>query len=401
MTWPWRAVLILALVLTLLSWALAQVGVALGGHFIPPGPGYPSADEHLPDLFRFDAVYYRWIAETGYSFSGSVSESTNLVFAPLFPIIVRVISEYTNFSFIDAGFLLNKFLLVGSVFFWLLFLSKAFDARTAILCVFAMLTSVGLYALNGYYSEPSFLFFFGLCCWAHVSQRWALVAFSCAALGASRLTAFPVVAVFAAGFVIRAARSRGDIKTVRRNFLLASVCLSGTMLYLGYIQFAFGDPFRLLPAIQKSAWGRFHGDTSWLKLLSGKYLFDYLAGAFTRGADTVLDSRTINLFWMVTGLIASVHLLLKYRDRLISWAFASYMLMIYWSDASSEYLVSSHRFIAILPPTFVFHSDMLDWIGKRINRPVALIGTGLLALVNVAFGLFMTAMFNQGKWPYF
>ncbi len=400
MTWPWRAVLILAAALTLLSWALAHVGIAFGGQFIPPGPGYPAPAEHLPDLFRFDSVHYRSIAEAGYSFSGNLTENTNLVFAPLFPLMVRGLSAFTNFSAVDAGFLLNKVLLVGGTFFWLLYLSKAFDARTAIVCVFAVSTSAALYALNGYYSEPTFLFFFGVCCWAHLRQKWVVLAVSCAAMGASRLTAFPVAAVFAAEFIVRTFRDRVDAANARKNFLLAAAGLSGSILYLGYEELTVGDPFALLPAIQKSAWGRFHGDISWSRLASGQYLFEYPAAAVKRGPGTLFDSRTINLFWMITGLLAGVHLMLRYRDRVIAWAYAAYILMVYWGDASSEYLISSHRFIAVLPATFVVFSDMLRWIGRR-NRSVGLTLAGVLTLLNVSFGLFMTAMFNQGRWPYF
>ena len=52
-------------------------------------------------LFRFDAVYYRDIATTGYAYDGDPHSSPNIVFTPLFPLCVRAVAA-TGLAWPDA-----------------------------------------------------------------------------------------------------------------------------------------------------------------------------------------------------------------------------------------------------------------------------------------------------------
>ena len=397
----WWDAALLSVILMLVSWLTVNAGIRVGDRFIMRGTGYPAAHEVAPDLFRFDAKYYLQIADEGYAYDGRPDSSPNIVFAPMFPMLVRGASALTPLSSVDAGFLLNKLLLVGAVFFWLLYLAGQLGFNSALAILLASVTSAGAYSLHALYSESTLLFFMGLCFWAHAREKWWLAALACAAMSASRLTAFPVAVVFAVDFGIKAFRNRSVPAVALERLSYAALCVCGTAAYLVYIGRTFGDPLPLLQEIQQTSWGRFHQSVSWVKLLDGAYLFDYALAAYHRGWRTVFDSRSINLLWLLLGLIASVHLMLSHRRKPVAWAFLGYFAIIYWSDASSEFLISCHRFFAIMPPIYIMFSALYTWLNERLHKPMAQLAVGLLVLVNLGYGVFMTAAFNRGLWSYF
>jgi hypothetical protein len=107
------------------------------------------------------------------------------------------------------------------------------------------------------------------------------------------------------------------------------------------------------------------------------------------------------LVWLTLGLVASFYLLSKYRRTVFGWAFIGYFAIIYWSDASTEFIISAHRFFALMPPIFLMFGSLHDILMNRYGKGVAYGVSSVLLLVNLSYGLFMTACFNQGRWPYF
>src|SRR4051812_6821587 len=110
-----------ALFLLLISCATVYAGVALGARFVPPNAGYPQVGDVHEDLFRFDSIYYYTIARDGYSYSGDPNSSPNIVFAPLFPLLVSALSAL-GMDTVVAGFGLSHVLLYFAFYFLFLFL---------------------------------------------------------------------------------------------------------------------------------------------------------------------------------------------------------------------------------------------------------------------------------------
>ncbi len=399
--WPWQRVALLAILLALSSWIVVRAGIYAGEQLFPPGIGHPNTVGCADDLFRFDSFYYLDIADGGYAYNGDPASSSNIVFAPLFPLLVRSFGSLTGVNYIDVGFLLNKLLFAGALYFWLLFLHTLVGTRRAFIALLALVTAAGSYSFHAFYSEASLLFFMGICFWAHSQGKHWLTALSCAALGASRVAAFPIACAFAIDFALRAYRGRARPGTCSGHVLLAVLCVSGTGAYLVYLALNHGNPFVLISQIQSVSWGRFHRPLSWVRLLTGLYFIDYALGALGRGWQTFLDIRTINWAWLALGLAASIYLYRHFRHTIFGWAFMAYFAVIYWSDASSEYLVSAHRFFALMPPIFLMFGSLHDTLSNRYGKLLAYGTSSLLLLVNLGYGLYMTATFNQGIWPFF
>ncbi len=389
-----------ALLLVLISCAVSFSGVFLGGHFVSRNAGYPQGTDVQEDLFRFDSVYYYAIARDGYSYNGDPNSSPNIVFAPLFPILLRTLS-WIGIDLVTLGFALNHILLFFSFLFLFLFLEPLIGLNKTAFTLVTMGTAAGSYSLHAYYSECTMLFFLALSLLSFMRKWRVTLALAVAALGASRLAAAPIVGVFAIYFLGMAWASRERIRSFFENILGALICISGTVAYLLYIWNAFGNPFELLPQIQSASWGLFHPPISWITLISGGYFFNYWFAALQKGPATFLDIKTINLLWMTLGLISFVYLLLRFRRHILTFVFGSYFLFIYWSVASSDFLISSHRFFVLMIPLFMMFCDLQDWVERKTSRAVAISLSAVLILLNLAYGLLHTAFFNRGVWYYF
>jgi hypothetical protein len=159
--------------------------------------------------------------------------------------------------------------------------------------------------------------------------------------------------------------------------------------------FEFGNPFTLLPAIQSASWGRFHPPTDAVKLATLEYLAEHWAAVFSH---SWFDIRTLNLVWTTLAAASAVYLVFAWRGTVFGFAFLIYFLFIYCTNSSSEYLISAHRFFTLMLPIYLLVAAVVGriaqaWVGQRL--------AAALLLLNLLFGVFHAALFNQGYWSYF
>jgi hypothetical protein len=379
-----------ALVIWFISWVAVRAGIALGEAMVQPGEGFQQKYGILEDLFRFDAEYYYAIATSGYSYNGDPASSPNIVFAPLYPILIWLLSSVPGISEVTAGFLLNKLFLLLALYFLFQYFSAWLGSKRSFWLLTSMATAAGAYSFHAYYSESTMLLAISLLLWGHQRNKPAVMALAAAAAGASRLAALPVAGVTGAFLLIVAARTRQPRKKIPL-LIWSLVCGLGTAVYLAYVAYNFDNPFRLLPEIQGASWGFFHPETSWLMVLSGANLFSFAWSALEKGPLTLLDIKTLNLIWTLLALASVIYSIKKFGVTFFTALFAAYFLFAYGTGAGSDFLISAHRFYVLMLPIFVMFS------GVARHWTLA----GLLILINLFYGLMHTAFFNQGIWFYF
>lgn len=383
-----RQTALLAIFILLASWGLVTLGIHLGSLYVPAGAGFPKAEEVQANLFRFDSIYYLNIATQGYSYNGDLNSSPNIVFAPLFPLLIRF-GVSLGLDPVTFGFALNKILFFGALFFLLQWMQPFMGWRAAVLTLLALATSAGAYSFHAFYSESTMLFLMALALWSHQREKLAWFAFAIAGLGASRLTALPM-AVVAALWFFRVAKIWG----------FGLLCVAGGAAYLTYIGLKFGNPFVLLPAIQGASWGLFHPETDWLMLVSGGYLFEYWLSAFAKGWAALFDIQVLNLIWTTLGLVSAIYVVAKWRKNFFSYFFLSYFLFIYATNSSSIYLISAHRFFVLMLPIFIMFADLCGRLSEK-SRFLGVLAVLGVMLINAFYGVWHTAAFNQGVWYHF
>lgn len=396
----WRQALKPAAIIFLCSWVAVLIGIALGRiDGLPKGDGRDLRSGIHRDLFRFDSEYYYSIAASGYGYNGDPYSSPNIVFAPLFPLIVDAIA-HTGVPEVEAGFLINKIFLFLSALILFLFLQGLNRSVSAFWILLAMFTAAGSYSFHAFYSESSMLFFLSVALLASQKEKWLILSISSALLGATRVTALPIVLLFAIYLLGLAWRNRHDLPRAALLFLYALLCPLGLLLYLGYINRHFGNPLVLFPAIQSASWGFFHPPIDWLGLATGWRMLQHLLTAVSKGLGGLTDPQTLNFLWTALALGSAIYAVKTYKRELFAWVFLVYFFFVYFTNSTSDYLISAHRFFVLMLPIFLMFNGLHQRIA-RSHPQVARAVTGLLLLLNLAYGLFHTAYFNNGVWYYF
>jgi len=373
-----------ACIVLLISWLMIRAGIALGTAYVPAGDGFNQKSGIQTDLFRFDAEYYYAIATEGYSYNGEPHSSPNIVFAPLYPALIWTASWIPGLDEVWAGFILNKLLLLAALTLLISYLRGLTTPLRAFGVALAMATSAGAYAFHAYYSESTMFFLMALALYALQKQNRPLLAAAAVGLGASRLTGLPMALAVSLCFLLGWKRTR---KWQCLGFAL--LCPLGAAAYLGYIWSQFGNPFTLFPEIQKASWGFFHPEADYLYIFSGKNILDFVVAAAARGSATFTDIKTLNLIWTLLALASVIWSWRKFGAGLFNYMFTGYFLFIYVTGGNSDFLISAHRFYALMLPIFLMAASM--------PRPAA----GLLFCLNLFYCLLHTAYFNQGIWFFF
>jgi hypothetical protein len=390
-----------AVALFLVSWLTIRAGILVGELAAPAGEKYTTHSEVQIDLFKFDSDHYRDIAIHGYSYNGDPYSSPNLVFAPLFPLIIRTLAWLPGLNDISAGFAVNKLMFLLALFFLHKYLLTRFSAATSTVILLAVGTSAGAYAFHAYYSESLMLLLLALCLFFHDRRNWLGLALACAALGASRVAALPMVIITAMFFGKLAWDERTNVRASAKSLGLALLCATGAVSYLAYIAIEFGNPFKLFPQIQSASWGLFHPPTPWFYVLTGRNLIDFATAALNKGALTYVDIQTINLAWTLLAGASAFYVIAKLKGDYFSMLFAGYFGFVYVTGAASPFLISAHRFYVLMLPVFVMFADLHGWMTARMRKVSAFALTRALLLVNVEYCIIHTARFNQGVWYFF
>jgi hypothetical protein len=397
----WRSLLFVGLI-WLASFMLAHLALGVLGPSLPVNAnGFPPGPEAETALFRFDSFHYRDIAVNGYHYNGDPFSTPNIVFAPLYPFLIRAAMTLSPLSPIGAGFIISHVCFLLGLWVIFLFLSEAFSRTVAVCSVIGLAFSPGSFAFHAYYSESVGLLFLALSFLGWQRQwRWRTAA-AVALLGLSRVSIGPLCGIFALAFAIRAIRQwRKDRRVAAKDATASILCVSGSGLYLLIIWAQFGNPFVLLPELQTSSWQELHKHVPLPELLILKPLFTYVLAVLQRGL-IVTDIRLINLVLMWWALASVVYGFWRWRDRpVFLWGFATYFALVYVSVAGAPELVSSHRHLVVMLPMFVALVDGTETLRARAPALAWLI-RGVVGLWCVFSYLVCVLFFSRGYWFYF
>jgi len=231
---------------------------------------------------------------------------------------------------------------------------------------------------------------------------------SAAILSASRTTAAPFCLFFSLVLLSRIWElyrqpDRPWGKIIPR-ILAGPFCFVGLGLYLLFIWGHFGEygsPFELIPQIQVGSWGKFHHQISLSEFVSFKHLFVYWGDAFARDGFFMTDPKTTNLIWTTLAFISTVYGLCRKRHRVLTSSFMLYFFLIYYANAGSDYLISTHRFFVMMLPIYMMLADAHSWIETKSKAMVAHVALGVVLAANFAYYVIWLLYFSQGHWYYF
>ncbi len=362
----WRSLLALFLGSRLLIWAVAGVSLAVvekGQFFTPPaGP----ADWFM----RWDAVFYEGLAAHGYSYDPGAG-STNVVFLPALPLLIRAVSLGGLIDFRIGGYLVSLACLwIACVWLWRAVAREWNDPRLATLAVAFLLLGPVSFFFSCLYSEALFLPLAIGCVDAARQDRW----WRAGILGAlAALTRFVgVILLVPLLWQYLESMFRGGSRSRPKSAVLLACFLpvAGFLVFCGFLWVRFGDPLLYFHA--ENFWGR-HFAWFWDLLYRESFSNQPL---FYR----IWFSATLATAFGV--LLAGVLLRMPVAYSLFALAAAGVYI-------SARLVESLPRYFSVLFPLYV----ALALVGRRWPRTVL----PLLA-TSTALLIFSVVLFVNGYW---
>ncbi len=316
-------------------------------------------------LFRswlhWDAAWYVSIARDGYFYRGT-EEQSSVAFFPLFPVLMRIVSE--AIPFVDrADALIIAGMLVANLSFLLCLLliyrltKKLFSehpqsdliAKSATFSLMLFPSSVFFVSP---YSESVFLLMVLLSFYALEKGNWLLAGVFGALAAFGRLSGVTLVLPLAIEFLRRCRKTRKNLWQI----LYLGIIPLGLIAYMGYLNQHFGEPLAFLRAVSAPHWRQIPR-APWLSYIeevhsllthpNNAYYLEQVSYATLFIVLILLSFRVLPVGYAVYGLIG---LLLPFSTNLVS--IQRYVLAIFPGFMVLGYL-SRYRLIrSALPPLF-------------------------------------------------
>jgi hypothetical protein len=301
---------------------------------------------------RWDSYWYLDIAKNGYYLRGE-KEIANVVFFPLYPLLVRLAGPVAGGNLVLAGWMLSCLFLVLAVVM-LTRLSQEFHPGVdPTLPAAFLLAFPAAFFLNAVYSESLFLFL------SLATVFWALRRnFMIASVWAALASATRVAGVFL--FVvlfIEFVQANGWRAVLTRRVWPLALAPLGALAFCTYHWIAFGDFFLYLKV--QSFFGRD---------------FDMEAGDFLVRNNPDLANTVLDLAYTAVAILLGVIAL-----RRVRLSYGVYMLVSLAIALSSGSVLGVARYSMVLFPIYFIAAG----IRSPVGRGAWLLGSTLLLALDI------------------
>jgi hypothetical protein len=319
----------------------------------PHNPRPVSQNWNLIDLHdRWDSYWYLDIAQKGYELRGE-DDQANVVFFPLYPILVYFAGMVTGGNLVLAGWIISCIFLALSV--WMLVrLTQEFhpDIHPLLPAVFLLVYPAAFF-LNAVYSESMFLFLsLAMVLWARRGNFWLAGIFAGLA-SATRIAGVFLFVLLLAEF-IQANGWRGLFTHRVWPLALAPV---GIFAFFLHHWIVFGDFFLYLTA------QRFYGRD-----------FQMEASDFAIRNGSALVVAALDWFLVAAVILMGVIALLRLRR-----SYGMYMLVSLGVALASGSFLGAARYSMVLFPIHLIGAG----IRSSVGRGAWLFGSTLLLALNI------------------
>ncbi|PTH83410.1 hypothetical protein C9J60_37435 [Streptomyces sp. A244] len=361
-------------VLKLAGFAVFMYLLDSAGDFRKKNPRFGGGEHAWDVLASWDGWWYQQIAEHGYDpalepipgAKGLITlEGNSAAFFPLYPTLMRLVSECTGLGLYGAGMTVSviaSFVAALGVYA----VAKRLGGHRA------GLVAAGLWAVwpgsgtewSGY-SESLYTALAAWACHAVMSRRWLTAGSLTCAAGLCRPTAVALVAALAVAVALSLLRREGG---VRRPLAAVAVAPLGLSCYLGWVNYRMGD-INGYSKLQDGAWAH--------KFDWGVHTFDVLTSIPIGHFDYLFAMPFEDVIGVCVVLMVPVLTVLLLRLRppavLVVYTVLSYLMVM----TTQQYFGNVSRYLLPLFPLFV----PLALAMSRLRWPslATVLGTAALA----------------------
>ena len=362
-----------ALALAALAALLSRVAVDVLAYGMMRAMGMPGGfGETFGTLWiHWDTRHYIGIAQEGYTAVGD--ERLRLVFFPLYPLLMRVLSPLTDGSVFLSGMLISRVCAMGCAALLYELAYRTYGRREARLAVAYLLLSPMSVFLNCCYTEALFICL-TLGCVVLMRRGHPWLAALCG-MG-SALTRMPGVIVAGLPLIAwlaqlprRGLRARDAARCAGQML----VVFAGLLVYWGINWAVTGDPLTYM-TYQRENWFQEPG-TFWDSTANTVY---YALTDF--GQDDWFFSWGSQLAAMIF-----IYLLLALREDALPFDLAAYSFVYVAVVLSPTWLLSAPRYLYALAPLPLLKARMVK--GNRAHAALLALSAALLAVFTFGFTL--------------
>lgn len=313
---------------------------------------------------QWDGGHYLDIATSGYS------SLNDYVFFPLFPAVVRMISQIFNFDLIASGLLVTNLAFIIFLFVFFRLVSSKFNQQIAYNSAITLMVFPTSFFATAYYSESIFLLLTALAFFFLHQKNMTAAAVVASFASLTRLIgSILIVSIFYAYF----SSIKFNIKSLNIKFLHACMALFGISIYSIYLLANLNNPVIFLTS--QSIWQRSVTDP--VSTISS-YFWPLITNQF-RPFNDWLDLAVTLLF--LTVLILGIK---KISSSL--WIFSMLAILI---PASSGTLTSMPRYLLASLGTFIIIAQYLT------DRPSL---KYIVWTISLLLQIFFAVRFINGYW---
>ena len=326
------------------------------------------------DIFpkRWDGSSYTFIAQNGYVTTGV--EKYFIVFPPLFPIIVKILSNFISPS-LSGLILSNTLFIAGGIMFYKL-LRIDYSKKLASWAVILLAIFPTSYFFSVSYPESLFLLLFALTYYFARKDSFFLASFFA---GLTTLTK-PF------GILLFVPIAMEFVKTKNRSYQKALPILlffiASTSIYLltNYVVYKNIFAFKVF---LKENWQKDFAPfwkgiiSSWKRGITSQdsSTYKYIVGYSEAFASTAA--------WLLTGL----SFLKKLNIRL---SYSVYLLLGVIMFTSTSFILSSPRYLLSLPPFFIVLAILIN------KKPLKIVWS----IASILLLFYFSITFAQGRWAF-
>ena len=362
---------------------LAIMFIAWFSQYFVPNPDYPIkaaiqrgwhfSPYKLLDIWaRWDTGWYLNIIQQGYKVRDITSEQSNIVFFPLYPFLVRLVSYLIPSSLRTSGKLLligillsNLFFLIALILLYKLVVGLFNNQTIARRSVWYLLLFPTSFFFSCFYTEATFLLLCVGVFYAASREKWVIASLLGCLLALSRPLGVLIVVPLAWMYIEKRNWKFTKIRADAAWFILIPI---GLFAFLIYAYSLTGDLFTPLHA--QAAWSKNGITTPWQTLFDPTSL-DY-AYYITR-----ID-QSLTIIFIVLSLVS--------LKLLPSASFGIYSLLLILLPTLTGNLISQSRYLVVVFPAFIVMALAGRW--RIVNQVITIMSFGMQVLFVAAWARF-------------
>jgi len=361
--------------------------LVLGFFFMHPEGWQGSLIGIFHNFNRWDAHHYLRIATYGYSWTEN-GRNLMVVFFPLYPYIIRVVSIFVRDVLVAAYIVSFASFIAGLCYIYHL-VKLDFCKRTAWWAVALISIFPTAFFYGAPHTESLFILTTAATLYYIRSHKWLLAGIAGALASATRMVGIILLVAAAVEFIMHYKLfTLMKIGTWKRFFeliftkgALILIMLTGTAIYLLLNWHYTGDPFQFM-YYQSTHWhNNFQSFGQTMRTQFGLLPLD-------KFADWRYSSMLYTHLPNILGFGFSIWMLLYACLRRHRVGYIVYSLGYIFVSFSPSWLLSGGRYAAALVPSFIFLADYVN--RKPLKRGAVII------VIFVALLLLMLRMYVQG-----